>query len=251
MMAAFSSTFRPGIFLREPRYSNYYSDGDEDLFVDCVDKQLDVFDVLEIERDDTSVSLSSSSSSSSNSLELSDDISYYSSGSTVYLDALDVSLSDDDESEFTDRDLPLESILSILQVMDQPTESMLERTERFKDHQQEKNETIVDQECKEENPITHAIHFAQNLWEGSKHTPVGFAVHLTEDVVGGVLGHLVRLVQHDEDMKPTVEQQLAPFSRDYPSGQHVVFTLDIPAENGGTDISSYVPSDEEDWLPLE
>ena len=70
-------------------------------------------------------------------------------------------------------------------------------------------------------------------------------------VVGGVLGHLVRLVQHDEDMKPTVEQQLAPFSRDYPSGQHVVFTLDIPAENGGTDISSYAPSDEEDWLPLE
>jgi len=55
---------------------------------------------------------------------------------------------------------------------------------------------VVGQEYTEgSSPVDLAVQVVQNIWEGSKRTPVGFAVNLTEDLFGRLTG----MIPHQDD----------------------------------------------------
>ncbi len=195
---------------------------EQELFMDSVDKQLDVFDFLEIERDDTSVS------SSSSTFDDNDDLSFSSSksSSSLYFDALHELYVD---QEFFEEDIWIDE--NGVNHEDNTEQQVIDLHHEPLDSLQWQEERIDEQQEEEGNPIVHAMNFAHNIWEGSKHTPVGLVVNMTECVVGGVVGHLIRIIDNDKGKKHkgedserspfSVEQKVEPTWREFASSEGV------------------------------
>jgi hypothetical protein len=275
-MAAFaSSTTFSSDYVRTPKTVDFDFDDDGELFSDCVDKQVDVFDFLELERDYTSVS------SSSSSLDDGEENSVVSNSSeTVYLEA---ALHDDfadgggEQRELFDEDRVVSQRVAPT-IEEESSSSSPSSEERSNERQNNHHDNQDDG-----NPIAHAVHIAQNIWKGSKNTPVGFAVHMTE----GVFGHLLGMIHHDNDndKKNQGEEvdrtQVEEDTCDDPSNSNEVIAPYIEEESGILEVSdddqsgaggglasddwkrrlelsidtghsaSVASSQDEDWLPLE
>ena len=215
-----------------------HEDDQDDVFVDCIPKNDDVFVFLSsLDRSETSVSTSTAGSSSSSSSSLrgfsncSDDKGGKTSDDhdvndddddiTTYLDATttqplpenvveqnEFGLNNDDDDE----DIGLNVSSSLFDEEDQHQQESLcsLSCSSFNEEEEEDISTLgrlelppsrVEEEGDDaavtleesnrrdgDNAIGFAVHVVQNIWEGSKKTPVGFAVHLTEGIFGRLVG---------------------------------------------------------------
>jgi hypothetical protein len=187
---------------------------DHEVFVECMHKNVDVFLFLGLDHGDTSFSSSSSSSSSLHGVSCCPD----DEETELFFDTthaleeeerlelvddgvgFDSSYSDDVESLFPD----LSSSFDDDNDDDDIAPRRLELPEIQDDEQSQRNEAG--------NPMEFAFNVVHNIWEGSKKTPVGFAVKVTEGVFGSLLGmihrdnreHEVRSLNETEGREPSL-----------------------------------------------
>lgn len=220
MLTTLASSFPSSAssIFRRPKAMDYSVDiNDNELFVDCMDKQVDVFDFL-LERDDTSVSWEGDGDDSCWDDQC-DGVSCCSNASTAYLDALEHEI--DSEAEFEEGlSLDIDYVLECNDNMGRcaievELNENFELSRAFND--EEEDEQSLGEE--ERNPLFHAVHFAQNVWEGSKKTPVGLVVHVTE----GIFGHVVGMIHQDrkEEDKKEKDQSLEERKDDVRSDEDV------------------------------
>lgn len=172
-------------------FSNFHSsfrgegtaEENSEVFVECIDKSIDVFTFLSLDRSDTSVSSSSSC--------MGDDLSCCSTDETVYFDATFVL--EREGLELLEDDIGIDASSSEeVECIFPPPTSSLEESRQRKLQLPEYDDDERSLRSEGANPIGFAVHVANNIWQGSKKTPVGFAVNLTE----GIFGHLVGIIQN-------------------------------------------------------
>jgi hypothetical protein len=218
----------------------------DDVFVECVPTNDDVFVFLSsLDRSETSVSSSVASSSSSESLRgfsnCPNDKFNHDDGEdddddddvTAYMDTTTNHSSGEDHDSIeqydfgVDDDVDIGLDVSSSSVDDQESICSLSCSSFEKDNEEEEedvdtlrrlelpplDDAVATEESPQKdggNPIGFAVHVVQNIWEGSKKTPVGFAVNLTE----GIFGHLVGMIHSDnrepEANKPPMEEDTRP-----------------------------------------
>ena len=214
---------------------------DEDLFVDCRNKQVDVFHFLE--RDDTTVSYDEDDSY----LEECETSSWCSEGSTVYFDAFDaldesLLLFEKEETAEEVDDDELDRIRIVDSEDDDASGSStnieVELSERFelsRDFGKDNNDDD-EKERDDGNPLSHAVHLAQHVWEGSKQTPVGLVIHVTE----GVFAHVMGMIHHDKDNEEEKEQQ----GRKADEDSNVELSVPSPARPVDVEVSPLIKAQE-------